>query len=137
MPACFLKTGRQIKDHTHDSMPRGKSWLMAIVALKFFLLSLQTSSLPKWGALRGEKQQPTWECNLMMNVYSLQIFSMCVIIRNLMYNLLPAIIRVFLLNRNWTGFLASKEKKQIWKAKYSFSHWNSNFWISIKLNTWI
>lgn len=38
---------------THDSMPRGKSWLMAIVALKFFLLSLQTSSRPRWGALWG------------------------------------------------------------------------------------
>lgn len=41
---------------THDSMPRGKSWLMAIVALKFFLLSLQTSSLPRWGGLRRCKQ---------------------------------------------------------------------------------
>lgn len=33
-------------------MPRGKSWLMATVALKFFLLSLHTSSLPRWGGLR-------------------------------------------------------------------------------------
>lgn len=32
-------------------MPRGKSWLMATVALKFFLLSLHTSSLPRWGGL--------------------------------------------------------------------------------------
>lgn len=37
---------------THESMPRGKSWLMATVALKFFLLSLQTSSLPRWGGLK-------------------------------------------------------------------------------------
>ncbi len=33
-------------------MPRGKSWLMATVALKFFLLSLHTSSLPRWGGLK-------------------------------------------------------------------------------------
>lgn len=32
---------------TYDSIPKGNSWLMAIVALKVFLLSLQTSSLPR------------------------------------------------------------------------------------------
>lgn len=41
-------------------MPRGKSWLMATVALKFFLLSLHTSSLPRWGGLKvGKRQRQT------------------------------------------------------------------------------
>lgn len=60
LPICYRRpqqSGCRWEDETHDSMPRGKSWLMAIVALKFFLLSLQTSSLPRWGALSGDKQQ--------------------------------------------------------------------------------
>lgn len=49
---CLLLN--RLDEKTHDSMPRGKSWLIAMVALKFFLLSLQTSSLPRWGALWGD-----------------------------------------------------------------------------------
>lgn len=41
---------------TYDSMPRGKSWLMATVALKYFLLSLHTSSLPRCGGLEAERK---------------------------------------------------------------------------------
>ncbi len=44
---------------TYDSMPRGKSWLMATVALKFFLLSLHTSSRPRCGALE-ETEHRSW-----------------------------------------------------------------------------
>lgn len=48
---------------TYDSMPRGKSWLMATVALKFFLLSLHTSSLPRWGGLKmGRDRQTQRRC---------------------------------------------------------------------------
>jgi hypothetical protein len=32
---------------TYNSIPKGNSWLMAMVALKVFLLSLHTSSLPR------------------------------------------------------------------------------------------
>lgn len=53
--------------NTYDSMPRGKSSLMAIVALKLFLLSLQTSSLPRCGALRGDKYQPVSRLNILIH----------------------------------------------------------------------
>lgn len=42
---------------TYDSMPKGKSWLIATVALKFFLLSLHTSSRPRWGGLEVRRHK--------------------------------------------------------------------------------
>lgn len=45
--AGFVNRSEGGERRAYDSMPRGKSWLMATVALKFFLLSLHTSSLPR------------------------------------------------------------------------------------------